>query len=270
MEVQGDNYISDVDLMYKLSYNILSFRMNSPQKALYNYDKKWGKTFQDLTKEDIISWGNSHLCEILKEENEIIPRKYWDLDGLRGATSKQLLHPHFDVMKDYFFQNFTPSSSTAVVMLCANKKPYSHNSTIKQYYKLSKQRNADFFILSNPGVIPIQYDNHYPFRWYEWNEYEETPEIKKLYYEVTKQRIEEWFNKFLQYKKVISVVRPGETSQAFLTSNIPQGRYNVFSEDNIKKITDVYLPKFKTTGLLKTRLLSLSLTKDLFLQCFDN
>ena len=269
MGVPENNIFTDEELLYKLSNNVLSFRMNSPQKALYNYDKKWGKTFQELTREDIVSWGSKHLCKILEEEKEIIPRKDWDLQGMKGATSLQLLHPHFSIMKQYFFENFQPSSTTAVVMLCANKKPYSYNATIKQYYNLSKSHNADFFILSNPGVIPIAYDNYYPFRWYEWNEYEETPEIKELYYNTTKERIEEWFNKFSQYKKIISVIRPGETSQAFETSNIPQEKRFVFSKENIKSIQDVYLPKFKTTGLLKTRMLSLSLTKECFIKCLE-
>ena len=269
MEVPENN-LTDNELLFKLSYNILSFRMDSPQKALYNYDKKWGKKFSDLTETDIINWGSKHLVPLLSPEKEIIPRNSWDLNGLKGATSKQLLHPHFDEMKQHFFQHYKPSSTTAVLMLCANKKPYSSNSTIKQFYKLSMQKGADFFIVSNPGIIPIQYDNHYPFRWYEWNEYEETPEVKQLYYTIIKNRIEEWFAFFSTYNKIISVIRPGETANSFKDSNINQLKSYVFSEENIKKIYEEYLPKFKTTGLLKTRILSLSLTKKCFLQCFEN
>jgi predicted RNA-binding protein len=256
--------MTNEDLIFKLSYNILSFRMNSPQKALYQYEKKWGRKFSDLTREDIIDWGNKNLVKLLDADKEVIKREEWDLEGMKGATIKQLCHSHFNTMKDYFFSNFQPLSTTAVIMLCSNKKPYSANNTIKSFYKIATRYKADFFIVSNPGVIPISYDNYYPFRWYEWNEYEETPQIKELYYEVTMRRLEEWFTHF-PYKKVVSVIRPGETCQAFIDSNLPLvEKCHVFTKENIEKIHEKYLPIFKTTGLLKTRILSLSMTKGIF------
>ncbi|MCK9543661.1 MAG: DUF5591 domain-containing protein [Novosphingobium sp.] len=224
---------------------------------------------KDHTDDEVLEWGKKNLAPILEEGEEVIKRKDWDLQGLVGASEKQLLHPHFEVMKNYFFSNYNPQHDVAVVMLCANKKPYRTNFVINSYYKLATGK-ADFFILSNPGVIPAEYDNYYPFRWYEWPEDQETKEIKQLYTDVTKQRIEEWFNHF-PYKKILCAVRPGETLTSFNDSNIPQEKYSLFEGDNWERLKiEALEAKFKgNVGLFKTRLLNLTLTHELFTQTLN-
>jgi hypothetical protein len=244
------------DLYFRVARNIIAWR------------EVWGPEYKKLHKEqnreDIINWGRAKLAPFLPEDQEVIPRERWDLEGLIGATEKQLCHPHYNELRDHLYDNFVPNSKTAIVMLCANKKPYSTQQYIKQYLKLSNQAKADFFILSNPGIIPISYDNHYPFRYYEWNETEETPEIKEQYVRVTKQRIQEWFDRF-PYKAIVNMVRPGETLDALLDCNLRQSVHTVFSEENIRKIYDLYLERFGgSKGLLKFRMLGLTITKDLF------
>lgn len=253
--------LSDDDLIFGLANNIISHRKRNIAMFKTEFYTR------DLSREDIVEWGKKKLAPLLSSAEEIIPRDQWDLLGLKGATDKQLLHPHYVIMRDYFLSgNYQPKHDTAVLMLCANKKPYRGNFLINRFYNLSKD-TADFYILSNPGVIPIEYDNHYPFRWYEWNELEETPEIKQLYTEELQKRIETWFNHFNGYKRVVSVIRPGETHTAYLQSNIPQQKDDVFSQHNMELLEQEYLiPVFKNNrGLFKTRLLNLKRVKEIFI-----
>jgi hypothetical protein len=199
------------------------------------------------------------LSLAVRPEEEVISKEDWDLEGLVGATEKQLLHPHFDIMWKYLKEHFRPKSNTAVMMLCSNKKPYSENAITKRFLIEARKQSADFFILSNPWVIPIEYDRHYPYLYYDWPEDEETAEIKLLYTRILREKIVEWFNHFTIYRKLISVVRIGETHDAFMQANLPQrNKIDILSEEHMKEIEREYLPVFKgSRGLMKTRLLSL-------------
>jgi len=258
--------ISDDDLIFRLANNIISHRKRNIAMFKSEFYAR------DLSREEIIEWGKKKLAPLLPQAEEIISRDQWDLSGLKGATDKQLLHPHYVTMQKYFLNgNYQPKHNIAVLMLCANKKPYRDNFLIKRFYMLSKN-TADFYILSNPGIIPIEYDNYYPFRWYEWNEKEEIPEIKQLYTEELRKRIEIWFNHFNNYKKIISIIRPGETHTAYLQSNIPQQKEDIFSENNMELLEQEYLiPIFRNNrGLFKTRLLNLKRVKEIFIKTLQS
>ena len=49
-------------------------------------------------------------------------------------------------------------------------------------------------MLSNAGVIPRKFEDKYPFESYDWNEKQETPEIKKRYIQVTCERIKRYLS----------------------------------------------------------------------------
>jgi len=250
--------ITNEDLYYKVAKNIIAWRQS--------WGPEYKKLHSEQNREDITKWGKDKLAPFLSEEDEVIPRDQWDLDGLVGATSKQLEHFSYTTMRKHLEENFKPKSNIAVVMLCANKKPYRTQQYIKQYYTICQKEGVDFFILSNPGVIPIDYDGHYPYRYYEWNETEETEEIKAKYTAVTRARIYRWFTQF-KYKAIVNMVRPGETYDALIDCPIEQKKFTVFTDENIRKINDEYIDRFKgSTGLLKFRMLGLKRTKEMFLE----
>jgi predicted RNA-binding protein len=64
-------------------------------------------------------------------------------------------------------------------------------------------------VLSSPGVIPYEYTDFYPFNKYDWPEWEETPEVKEKYIEVTQKRVENYlkthaYKKYFCYMKLDS------------------------------------------------------------------
>lgn len=255
------NVENDDDLKCYLAFHILQYRLNNSTYNREKYIEKYLDNRLVLDEEACLKFFNKNLNPILSEKDEIIKRKDWDLPGLSGATTHQLYHFHYKIMLSYFMENYKPKHDVALITLCSSKKPYRDNRLINQFYKMCENK-ADVFVLSNPGIIPIEYDNYYPFRWYNWNEDEETLEIKKQYYEALKNRIEQWFNHFTQYKKIISVIRFGETRDAFYDSDIKQEKIDVWSSEIYDKILEEYMPTFKVKGLLHSRYLNLIPVKD--------
>jgi hypothetical protein len=119
-------------------------------------------------------------------------------DNLAGVGEWFLTHPHFEIWQDYLQRWYIPQKDKIGLFLpCAYKKPYSDSKTHKGIIKALGPQRGRFheIMLSNAGVIPRDFENHYPFNSYDWDEKEETEEIKKRYVEVISQRIE----KYLKY-----------------------------------------------------------------------
>lgn len=216
----------------------------------------------------LVDWVINDRGLIKDDCDEIIHRKDWDIPSLKGATHNQMYHPHFNIMKKHFFENYKPQHDTAVFILCSSTKPYNNNQTINIYTEKSEGK-ADFFILSNPGVIPIEYSNYYPFRYYDWVEMEETPEVKKEYTRMIYERVKEWMDHF-GYKRVISIVRhPGETYDALML--LKKDGYNIIDVLDDEFVAKLKENKYETmfkhrdcTGLFKMRLLRFAEVKARF------
>lgn len=63
-------------------------------------------------------------------------------------------------------------------------------------------------MISSPGVIPREFENYYPFNAYDWDEKEETEEIKERYIEVTAERIKKYLKAHQKnYEKIFSYLK---------------------------------------------------------------
>lgn len=136
---------------------------------------------------------------------------------LKGATEKILLHDYFRVWQEYFVESYEPLKTKKILLFipCSFRKPYSkshlHKSIFSVLHKLNKYKDIHVCVVSTPGVVPYSFITQYPFTRYDWPEWEETPEIKKKYIEVTQKRIENYleahkknYKKFYNYFKLDS------------------------------------------------------------------
>jgi len=144
-----------------------------------------------------------------------IPKEKWD--DLRGVGEKYLTHPHYDVWQDYFARFYkVPKGKEYVLFLpCSYVKPYrkskTHRAIISTLVRIPNHDKVHQVMISSPGVIPREYENEYPFAYYDWPEDQETPEIKKRYIEVTRERIKNYLSHH-KYKKVFAYLRPDSES----------------------------------------------------------
>ncbi|MBR9678193.1 MAG: DUF5591 domain-containing protein [Nanoarchaeota archaeon] len=129
-----------------------------------------------------------------------------------GATKKQLLHPHFKVWQDYLVRLYEPPKTYALFVPCAYKKPYTHSRTWRAIKRVTrKYRDLHLIAISNPGVVPEEFADHYPFNSYDWPEKEETPAVKKSYIKVIKQRVKNYLSAH-KYEKVFGYFKPKSES----------------------------------------------------------
>ena len=249
------------------------------KQAQANYRKKYGIN-DDNPRDGLIRFAKHELYPIEDSKNEIIPRSRWDLKGICGETKKQIDHPHFEEMKKWFFQHYKPKHDILVIFPCANKKPYFENHMYKWFIERYKTV-CDFAYVSNPGVIPNEYANYYPYRYYEWEERHEDHHKDKDgndvqgplmdYYDAKLQeRFVEWVKHF-KYKRVL-ICCPNPYVENFAIDAKDENDGNLAKRITIltdKTFLNSMMKKYDSTyhgnvGMLYTRMLNLYEFKDHF------
>ena len=151
----------------------------------------------------------------------------------------------------------------ALFLPCSYRKPYSSSRTHKEILKrltpLPFYANLHQLMVSNPGIIPREFETKYPFAHYDWPEWEETPAIKKEYLKVTGERIERYLSAH-KYEKVFAYFKPESESHIALKSACKKQKIDLIScvDENVYR-------DFKDnqkTPLVERRLLD-ALTKTL-------
>jgi len=142
---------------------------------------------------------------------------------LIGATKENLNNPIYDLWQDYIvrFYEKPPVKKYALFLPCAYRKPYSFSKTHKQIIRHLKSlpfyANLHHLMISNPGIIPREFETKYPFAHYDWPEWEETPEIKKQYIKTTEKRIQNYL-KTHRYEKLFAYFKPESETYTALKS----------------------------------------------------
>jgi len=154
---------------------------------------------------------------------------------IRGATEKQLMHPYFEVWQDYFCRFYErPKEKKYVLFIpCTYTKPYSKSKLHKEILKIVP-KCFHIVVISSPGVIPYEFSGKYPFAKYDWPEWEETEEIKKLYIKITAKRIENYL-KANKYEKYYCFLKP--TSETYTALKIAAKKLKINIKDCVKKET---------------------------------
>lgn len=246
------------------------------KKAQDNYRKKYGID-DDNPRAGLIKFAKHELYPIEDDKDEIIHRKRWDLKGISGETKKQIDHPHFEEMRKWFFDNYKPKHDLLVIFPCANKKPYFENHLYKWFIERYKDA-VDFAYVSNPGIIPNEYANHYPYRYYEWEERHEDHKpnsdeqgpLMDYYDAVLQERFVAWVKHF-KYKKVFIccpnpyvenfAVDAKEENDGGIANKIVILTDKAFTNEMMKKYDRTY---HGNVGMLYTRMLNLYEFKERF------
>lgn len=173
------------------------------------------KQFHDLTK-------NIEDVEKDPETFRFTPRfpnkekKFW-----RGVGGECLENPHYRVWQEYIsdWYEVPENKEIALFLPCSYKKPYSKSKTHTLIYqtlkKIPNKKKIHRIVISSPGVIPFEFNNKYPFNAYDWDESLETPEIKKEYIRVNKQRVKNYLKNH-KYEKILCFYKPSSESYAAL------------------------------------------------------
>ncbi len=137
---------------------------------------------------------------------------------IRGAKIDNLVNPVYEAWFDYIVRIYEPPKDKDILLFlpCAFRKPYRRSKTHKAIarsisgFQIFKRIHR--VVVSNPGIIPWEFQDYWPFNAYDWPEWEETLGIQELYYKVTKKRVLEFlkahkdhYKHFLVYMKIDSL-----------------------------------------------------------------
>lgn len=268
--IESSNPVSDEAILYKIGkykFNANQTIRSSGSNALQNAIKKYNID-KDNPRAGLIRWAKSVTPRLLPDNEEIIHRKYWSLDTLNGETEKQLIHLDYWTIGQYILQNHKRKHDILTVFECSTSKPYASNKIIKANYLEKYGAFTDFACMSNPGLIPLEYSQFYPYRFDEWDHGAESKDIANKYRIVNKYRFVNYIKK-LGYKHVIVLMQNPYTQLCIddaYDENIGDCKdwlHIVTDKQFWKTSKSKYLQKFDNNmGLLIQRLLTQPYTRE--------
>lgn len=157
--------ISDDQIWFQCGVHML----NTMESGWNNKIVKRYKISKSNPKPGIIRYMKDNYPALPKDSEEFIHRKDWDLDSLVGETEGQLMHKDYYKMANHILQTRKRQNDILAVFQCSSKKPYSSNHIYNDNYFKVYKSFIDFACISNPGVVPIEYSQYYPYRYDEWS-----------------------------------------------------------------------------------------------------
>lgn len=147
--------------------------------GVLNFNAQNTGTRERIAKSLGMNHGNEYRCMIKfckdgrsrlpRPSEEIIPRSKWHLDELVGETEHQLLHPDYYTAMNYMLQHWKPKHDILTICQCSSAKPYYDNKVYSTRLVRPYGKFTDFAAISNPGIIPYDLSNLYPWRYDEWS-----------------------------------------------------------------------------------------------------
>jgi len=194
-------------------------------------------------------WKDNPKIELDYETFKFKPRFPQNMQKkLRGVGEEYLTHPFFEVWQDYILRFYNPPDKKKILLFlpCSYKKPYSesrtHRAIINSIKETGNREIIHEVMISNAGIIPREFEDQYPFNAYDWEEKDETQEIKERYIQVTKERIIDYLKAHgKKYLKTASYLKNKSDSYHALTQaleEIGMEDNNFISEKTEKKIEE--------------------------------
>lgn len=140
----------------------------------------------------------------------LIPRAEWVPEReIQGTDAMVLNHPMMERAYKNILKLHKPKHKTALVSLCTSSRPYSKSRKWKEFRRLFGD-DADLIICSNGGIIPIEFEDCYPYMTYDAHG---QAQFDRLYCQVVYRRLMEFFS-IHHYDRLIFNFRPGLRNRA--------------------------------------------------------
>ena len=206
----SDSPTSDNSIYYKIGLH--KWHWAEHFKSRFNAINRKYNIHGSHKRAGIIAYAKDVCTKILPSSQEIISRDKWDLDGLIGETEYQLMHPHYWTLTSWILKTHKRKRDVLTIFECSNSKPYVV-SRIREKVFLNKYRAfSDMACISNPGIIPLEHSQYYPYRYDEWDHFAEKPDIAKKYTWVCAARFLAYVKK-LGYKHVVVMMQTPYTQE---------------------------------------------------------
>lgn len=252
---------TDDEMLIQQAKCKLDWALNGTYKKIvkrYNID-------ENDPEPGLLRYAKARFEPYMNPEDEIIPRSEWNLESLYGESELQLFHPHYQIIRDYIKEHYKPKHKILLIMECTNAKPYISSKNSQLWAKEFGDK-VDMAVMSNLGVILLEYSNYYPYRQDNWDHTAETPDMTELYTETCAHRAVE-FKEHFGYEHVVVVMQSSQHQKwaDYLYNNNIAGAKDWLHIVTTQEFKDKYyescLPIYKKRGMAKMRMMASKYTR---------
>lgn len=167
-----------------------------------------------------IGTANSTNKNIEQGKETLIPKDGYDWGQHLTATTEFFAAPTLDNAHRAIIETYSPQHDIALFSLCTSTRPYSNSMKWSKFYDYNLHTVTDFIVLSSGGIIPMVYEDCYPFLNYD------TPipspyEYEQDYFDVTCRKLDE-FLRYKKYKYCLFLFKPGSRGAKIAASVCPK------------------------------------------------
>lgn len=244
-EISKEPITDDLKRRFFMSQNICSVqRFHKFWMDFYKEVYKKGKLDKTVEELSDIQWQrykshsymdrhiNYDKLYDLKDEYELVPNKYWaDIMTFWGYTRPVCDNNLLNITQDLVLEYYKPGSKNALLLNCANFKPYIYSRYFSRFYALSKKYNFDIFIIEENCIVPLEWSIYYPFRFVNWpHDLESVEDAEYMTYKAL-DRFEEVVKK-CGYENVFYDLKPTR----FNLDHIEGIKERTIQNDNLKNV----------------------------------
>ena len=107
-------------------------------------------------------------------------RDEWvEAESIQGSAELIFNSPVMNKAQELILDRFTPTHPIAFVSVCTSSRPYSKSPKWKTFK--NELLDVDLIVSSNCGIIPMEYENSYPYMTYDAFHQREFDQLFMLY-----------------------------------------------------------------------------------------
>lgn len=160
-------------------------------------DKTINQGKETLTKLDQHDWNSN---------NKIATSEFYNTPAIKNS--------HKSILAKY-----TPKHKVALFSLCTSTRPYTNSMKWSKFYEFGFNEICDFIIISTGGVIPIEYEDCYPYLNYDALVDPVTGE--ETYFNVNSKKLDE-FLRAHSYDYCVFLFKPGSRVYRLIETVCPR------------------------------------------------
>ena len=186
------------------------------------------------------------MKKVNQGKEDLIPQEEWVKESeIQGTDEMVLKHPIMNKAFEEILKKHIPRKKIALVSLCSSTRPYSKSRKWKKF-KEEFENDCDLIIASNGGIIPITFEECYPYLTYDAHGQKQ---YDQMYIEYLYRRLMKFFTVF-NYEYIIFNFRPKLRNRisAKLFIRDYKGSSKVFILPNAETYDKARKNKFKPYG----------------------
>lgn len=148
-----------------------------------------------------------------------IPR-FSDESEIEGPSTEALKNPKFETWQKFLVNKYNPPENKPIALFLPDPgtKPFTESELFKKIQSeikdLDLEERIHKMVISSPGVVPLEFEDYYPFKSYSWGPNDMDKDVERRYLEVTVKRLKNYLRSHITYyNKLVHFFEEGSVNQ---------------------------------------------------------